>query len=134
MAAPTSPREAGSLPFPDKPAGEPNEKMPFAHIVVVMMENHSFDNLLGDLGRTRTDVDALTFENGSATNTNPGTGSDPVPALPLPNTGQARNISQSWKATHEQINGGAMDGFVRSEEGKSEAMGYYTPDVLPFAY
>ena len=127
-------RTAGSLPFPERPAGTPNPDMPFDHVVVVMMENHSFDNLLGDLGRTRTDVDALTFQNGSATNTNPGTGSKPVAAYPLTNTAQAKNITQSWKATHEQINGGAMDGFVSSEKGASEAMGYYTPEVLPFAY
>jgi phospholipase C len=37
-------REAGSRPFPDKPVGAINTDMPFDHIVVVMMENHSFDN------------------------------------------------------------------------------------------
>ena len=108
--------------------------MPFEHVVVVMMENHSFDNLLGDLGRTRTDVDALTFADERATNTNPGTGSDQVAAYPLTDTSQANDITQSWRATHEQIDGGAMDGFVRSERGKTEAMGYYTADILPFAY
>ena len=134
-AAPPITREAGSLPFPDKPVGEPNEAMPFDHIVVVMMENHSFDNLLGDLGRTRTDVKALTFDNaGHATNSNRAKDGSEVKSVPLPNTAQAQHITQAWKATHEQINSGAMDGFVRSEEGSSEAMGYYPPAVLPFAY
>jgi phospholipase C len=111
--------------------------MPFDHIVVVMMENHSFDNLLGDLGRTRTDVDALQFDAaGSVTNSNPDTASPPaqVRSFPAPNTAQAKNITQAWEATHRQINGGAMDGFVRSEKGATEAMGYYTPEVLPFVY
>jgi phospholipase C len=137
MAAPSSPRQAGSLLFPDLPAGTVNEQMPFDHIVVVMMENHSFDNLLGDLGRTRTDVDGLTFDAaGNPTNSNPDGASPPgqVSSFPCPNTAQAKNITQSWKATHEQINGGAMDGFVSSERGAREAMGYYTPEVLPFAY
>ena len=111
--------------------------MPFDHIVVVMMENHSFDNLLGDLGRNRPDVDGLTFDStGNATNSNPNGANPPaeVSSFACPNTTQAKNLTQSWKATHEQINGGAMNGFVRSEKGASEAMGYYGPAVLPFAY
>jgi phospholipase C len=52
--------------------------MPFDHIIVVMMENHSFDNLLGDLGRTRTDVDALHFDgSGASRNSNSGGGGTP---------------------------------------------------------
>jgi phospholipase C len=129
-------RHAGSLPFPNRPVGTVNKDMPFDHIIVVMMENHSFDNLFGDLGRTRTDVDALHFDaSGRPTNSNPGAGSAPgtVNSFALPNTAQAKNITQSWKATHQQIDGGAMDGFVRSS-GAREPMGYYTPPVLPFAY
>jgi phospholipase C len=135
-AAPSRPPEAGDLPFPDKPIGAVNEDMPFDHIVVVMMENHSFDNLLGGLGRTRPDVDGLTFDaSGKATNSNPGLGpQDEVTAFPLADTAQAKSVTQSWKATHEQINGAAMNGFVSSEKGATEAMGYYTPEVLPFAY
>src|SRR5579884_2806144 len=39
-------RTPDSLPFPHLPAGTPS--MPeIKHIVVLMMENHSFDNLLG---------------------------------------------------------------------------------------
>jgi phospholipase C len=111
--------------------------MPFDHIIVVMMENHSFDNLLGDLGRTRTDVDSLHFDgSGAPTNTNPGGGgaSGTVAAFALANTAQTTNITQSWKATHQQVNGGAMNGFVLSANGAREPMGYYTPEVLPFAY
>jgi phospholipase C len=131
-----TPRVAGTLPFPDKPVGTVNEQMPFDHIVVVMMENHSFDNLLGALGRTRTDVDGLSFDGaGQASNANPGSPRTPpeVKAFPLQTTAQAKNVSQSWKATHEQIDSGAMDGFVKSVNA-IEPMGYYTPEVLPFAY
>jgi hypothetical protein len=51
-----------------------NDAMPFDHIVVVMMENHSFDNLLGELPRSgQPAADGLTFDGaGMATNTNPG--------------------------------------------------------------
>ncbi len=129
-------RQAGSLPFPHEAPGTVNGAMPFDHIVVVMMENHSFDNLLGALSLGRADVNGLTFDGfGNATNSNPGANHTPaqVHAFPLANTAQAKNVSQSWKATHEQIAGGQMNGFVRSS-GAVEPMGYYTPEVLPFAY
>ncbi len=129
-------RRAGSLPSPHAPAGTPNNQMPFDHLVVLMMENHSFDNLLGALSLTRPEVDGLTFDStGKAQNSNPGVNHMPaqVHSFPVPNTAQAKNITQNWKATHQQVNGGAMDGFVRSS-GALEPMGYYTPEVLPFAY
>ncbi len=133
---PRASRQAGSLPFPDKPSGTVNQNMPFDHLVVVMMENHSFDNLLGALASSRADVDGLSFDvAGNATNSNPGTSGAPadVRAFPFANTAQARNVSQSWKATHTQIAGGQMNGFVRSVNA-IEPMGYYTRDILPFAY
>ena len=43
-------RSPDSLPFPDLPAG--TDTMPaIEHVVVLVMENHSFDNVLGMLGR-----------------------------------------------------------------------------------
>jgi phospholipase C len=99
------------------------------------MENHSFDNLLGSLGQTRPEVDGLSFENGVAQNANPGGGALPaqVRAFPLPDLAQAAHVTQSWRATHEQMDGGAMDGFVRSS-GTTEPMGYYTRELLPFSH
>ena len=129
---PVAKRSAGSRPFPNKPVGTVNADMPFDHIVVVMMENHSFDNIFGAL----PGVDGLTFDGqGRATNSNPGTPhtAADVVSFPFANTGQAKNVSQSWKSTHEQINGGLMNGFVQSS-GAAQPMGYYTPETLPFAY
>ncbi len=137
VAAERPRRGPGSLPFPGKRPGTVNHAMPFDHLVVVMMENHSFDNLLGALSRSRRDVDGLAFDaSGNATNANPGSDAEaaPVRSFALPNTAQAKNLSQSWKATHEQIDSGAMDGFVRSASGHAEPMGYYPPEVVPFAY
>ncbi len=131
------PRLAGSLPFPSLAPGTVNEAMPFDHVVVVMMENHSFDNLLGDLSRTRGYVDGLTFDSaGNPLNSNPGAepGDAEVKAFALEDTAQRKNVTQSWPATHEQIDGGKMDGFVRTAKGTEDPMGYYTPEVLPFAY
>ncbi len=124
-------REASSLPFPKQPPGTRNEDMPFDHIVVVMMENHSFDNLLG----THQGANGLTFKNGNVQDSNPGAPHtpDPVVAFELRDTSQGTHVTQSWKATHEQLNGGLMNGFVQSA-GSTQPMGYYTKTVLPFAY
>ncbi|HET9105108.1 MAG TPA: alkaline phosphatase family protein [Solirubrobacteraceae bacterium] len=134
--APPPRRSAGSLPHPDRPPGTPAPDMPFDHLVVVMMENHSFDNLLGALSRTRPEVDGLSFDAaGVAQNSNPGAAHMPpeVASFPLADTAQTRSVVQNWRATHAQIAGGAMTGFVRAS-GAQAPMGYYTPEVLPFAY
>jgi phospholipase C len=128
-------RQPGSLPFPHLPAGTVNAEMPFDHLIVVMMENHSFDNLIGALSQVHPGVDGLTLPPTPDASSNPGAPGMPatVDAFALTGTAQAKNITQSWKATHEQINGGAMDGFVRSANNV-EPMGFYTPVVLPFAF
>ncbi len=123
-----------SLPDPSRAAGTVDESLPFDHVVVVMMENHSFDNLLGALahsGQPKAHGLKLTAK-GTARNSNPGP-EGPVYSFPFPTTAQAGGVSQSWNATHEQIDGGRMDGFVRSVAG-DQPMGYWTADVLPFAY
>src|SRR3977135_1189997 len=49
-AAGSALRAPGSLPFPNLPPG--TDTLPqIEHIVVLMMENHSFDNYFGMLGR-----------------------------------------------------------------------------------
>ena len=65
-------RTPDSLPDPRRPAGTATGAMPFDHLVCVMMENHSFDNLLGALPRLgQPKADGLTFDSaGQATNTN----------------------------------------------------------------
>jgi phospholipase C len=136
VPAPAS-RKPGELPFPALAPGSANEALPFDHVVVVMMENHSFDNLLGDLSRTRGYIDGLTFDGaGKPLNSNPGTapGAAPVEAFALESTAQRTNVTQSWPATRAQIDGGKMDGFVETAKGTDDPMGYYTAEVLPFAY
>ena len=127
-------RVPDSLPDPSRPAGTATAAMPFDHVVCVMMENHSFDNLLGALPRLgQPHADGLTFDRaGQATNSNPGPNGT-VTSYVLPNTEQPGSVDQSWNATHRQIDGGKMDGFITSVNS-IEPMGYWTDEVLPFAY
>ncbi len=127
-------RVPDSLPDPSRPAGTATEAMPFDHVVCVMMENHSFDNLLGALPRLgQPHADGLTFDRaGQATNSNPSSNGT-VTSFVLPNTEEPGSVDQSWNATHQQIDAGKMDGFVASVNS-IEPMGYWTDEVLPFAY
>ena len=128
-------RKPGSLPHPGRPAGTVDAAMPFDHIVVVMMENHSFDNLLGALPTVgQRAADGLSFgRGGRPTNSNPSSAGAKVNAFALATTAQGPDVTQTWNATHEQVDGGRMDGFVR-QSGTSQPMSYYPPSVLPFAY
>ncbi|HEY0517318.1 MAG TPA: alkaline phosphatase family protein [Solirubrobacteraceae bacterium] len=127
-------RVPDSLPDPRRPAGTPDESLPFDHVIVVMMENHSFDNLLGALAHSgQPKARGLRFDRrGAARNSNPGA-AGPVRSFPFTGTAQGPNVSQSWNATHQQIDGGRMDGFVASVHDE-QPMGYWTEQTLPFAY
>ena len=119
----------GSRPDPSRPEG--TDLLPKVdHIVVLMMENHSFDNYLGMLGRG--DGFALD-DQGQPTNANPDENGNEVRAHHLTTTSQVGNhVSQNWKSSHIQYDDGKMDGFVRST-GEA-TMGYWTGDDLPFYY
>ncbi len=123
-------------PRPTEPPG--TDGLPqIKHIVILMMENHSYDNYLGMLTR-RGDGLAL-GPDGQPTATNPAAGGSPVGLRHLPTTAQVKYVpTQSWAASHIQWNDGACDGFVRSieqtvpGEDASSAMGYWTDADLPF--
>jgi len=93
------------------------------HVVVVMMENHSFDNLLGAIslsGQPR--AQGLHFHRGVALNSNPGP-EGPVRSFAFADTEQGPDVSQSWNATHEQIDEGRIVSFVDPELGVLSAVG-----------
>jgi phospholipase C len=131
-AAPTGLRRPDSLPDPGRPAGEATDALPFDHIVVLMMENHSFDNYFGMLPlRGQRAADGFTFDkHGNPTNSNPLRGGYVLP-YHAPSTCQPIGVTQSWNATHQQIDGGRMDGFARTDEG---SMAYWTDADIPFYY
>ncbi|HLI53878.1 MAG TPA: alkaline phosphatase family protein [Acidimicrobiales bacterium] len=120
----------GDRPYPNLPAGV--DTIPqVQHVVVLMMENHSFDNHFGAL--RRPGLDGLTFRDGYATNSNPSPDGETVYAAPAPSTCQANyKISQSWDASHRSWDYGANNGFVA--QCGPESMYYYTEEQIPFYY
>jgi phospholipase C len=129
-AAGAAPAPPGTRPYPNLPEGV--DTLPqIEHIVVLMMENHSFDNYFGLLGRG----DGFTLgADGKPTATNPDGHGNLVHAFHMPTPCQLDSKpSQSWNASHVQYAGGTNQGFVTSDSG-AVAMGYWTADDIPFYY
>jgi phospholipase C len=126
----------GQRPRPGLPEG--TDLLPqIRHIVVLMMENHSYDNYLGTLAGRGEGLPA--GPDGRPEASNPGQDGTPVAARRLPAGAQAEHVpSQSWYASHRQWNNGANDGFAASVQESlpgadpGVAMGYWTEDDLPF--
>lgn len=121
--------------------------IPIDNIVIVMMENRSFDHYFEDLvneGWSASDVDVA-----PAGTTNPGVDGG-TPDVPLTHGTQLcfADTNHGWDGTHQEIDNGMMDGFVLANDGTHEtptgappdflsgarAMVYYTKDDLPFMY
>jgi phospholipase C len=129
---------AGDRPRPDLAPG--TDLIPgIKHIVVLMMENHSYDNYLGmlpgrgegfPLGADGAPLAASTLPDGSS-----------FPAHHLSSTVQTpRDPTQSWHASHIQFGSGDNSGFARSVAetvpggDPTTPMGYWTEADLPFYY
>lgn len=138
-------RLPGSLPDPSLPAA--TDALPgIDHIVILMLENHSYDNLLGMLGRGAGQTprgDGFTLgPDGLPTATNPYGDGRIQHAFHMPTTCQlAGRPSQEWTTSHVAFDNGRNDGFVRaplyytsSQTVGGVAMGYWTGADLPFTY
>jgi phospholipase C len=133
--------------LPDASLAAGTDTMPeIEHVVVLMLENHSYDNLLGMLGREpgqrpRGDGFVLAGDGWPAA-TNPYPDGRLQRAFRMPTTCQFDSVpSQEWTASHNQYNNGANDGFVRTTIDPFTtqivgpvAMGYWTQDDLPLTY
>ena len=118
------------LPDPTSPPG--TDLVPqVRHIVLLMMENHSFDNYLGTLGRG----DGLPHP----PPTNERRDGTPITAFHFEKTTQTPEVpSQSWRSSHLQYGDGRNDGFATSIEDVTPdadptlGMGHWTATDLPF--
>jgi phospholipase C len=133
QATPPPLRAPNSLPYPNLPVGKKTGEFPFDHIVIVMQENHSFDNYFGMLPkRGQPLADGFAFDgSGKPTNSTPLNGKHEVAFHQASFAGSQNTGSQNWNDTHRQINGGAMDGFAATGPG---SMGYWDQPDLPFYY
>jgi phospholipase C len=124
----TALRRPDSLPHPHVPAG--TDMLPAVeHVVILMMENHSFDDHFGRLGRG----DGLKVSaNGTPLNYNPAGDGSYILSYPMPNTAVPVNskIGQNWNTSHLCWDHGTNMGFAKNCGPAS--MGHFTPAQLPF--
>lgn len=124
------PEDPGADPTPAGPT--PTLEDTIDTVVILMMENRSFDNYFGalTLEEGRTDIDGLT-----ADMSNPHPDGSQIAAYPA----EANCIADpphGWSSCHRQFNDGAMDGFVTehaARHGADEArrvMQYFGRDKL----
>jgi len=125
----------GDRPDPSRPVG--TDMLPqIKHIVVLMMENHSFDNYLGTLGSG----EGLPLgDDGRPDAENPDSAGTMIRSHHANSTVQDPGVPcQSWSASHAQWASGKMNGFVTSAEqaapegDKTAPMAYWTSQDLPF--
>ncbi len=87
------------------------------HIVIVLQENHTFDNYFGTYpGADGTSSGSYCLPEAPGSPKCIGPFHDPS-LTPV-------DMSHNWRSAHEDYDSGKMDGFVYSE-GSKETMGYY---------
>jgi phospholipase C len=136
--------EAGALPAETQGESTPSGKdIPIDHVLVLMMENRSFDHYfqkLPEYGQPDVDVAPPGFSN-------PDPNGMPVEPFHMSDYCFV-DTAHGWGSVHEQVNDGKMDGFVTTNEMNHElpangtldmlsgkrAMGYYDQTDLPFYY
>ncbi len=97
---------------------------PIKHTIIIMEENHSFDNYFGTYPganglNTRT---ALPKSIGSAELYQP---------FHIQGTVVSRDLCHAWECIHEAYHNGGMDGFVYAA-GSDLTMGYFDHNEIPY--
>ncbi|MFO0568468.1 MAG: alkaline phosphatase family protein [Polyangiaceae bacterium] len=114
---------------PQVPHGD---SMPFQHVVVLMMENRSFDHYFSKLPAYGVkDVDVATDLD---SNPDPANANQPVQRFHETRF-CIQDVDHDWEPVHEQWNLGKNDGFVKTNNpGGARAMGYHDQNDFPFYY
>lgn len=116
------------------PAGTEDKSNPIQHIVVIMQENHSFDNYFGALNDKNFYGDQV--DGVKSTYFNLNSRGNKVAMAPEKSLCLA-DPQHGWDAVHSDWNNGLLDGFVKTNEEKGvpeEVMGYFGPKDLPYYY
>lgn len=113
-------------PVPGLPEG--TDTLPqIEHVVILMMENHSFDSYFGMLDPAV----GFPLRNGQPAVYCPNGHGSVISAFHMPSPCQLQSEpSQSWDASHISYADGRNDGFVRASG--AVAMGYWTAADIPF--
>src|SRR5690348_15597107 len=105
------------------------------HLIVLMMENRSFDHVLGSLTTEgRADIDGIPTPPAAK----PSQDRTMVPQAPIESTNFNYNVPHDRETMLAQYSGGSFDDFVTAVQSQgvdpSLAMGYYTRKTFPVLY
>ena len=104
----------------------PPSRSGIEHIVVVMMENRSFDHFLGWLPNADGRQEGLTYLDAT------GTAHSTHPLAPDFTGCSHPDPDHSYAGGRVQYDGGAMDGFLRSGANDEYSIGFYVEEDRPF--
>jgi phospholipase C len=96
------------------------------HVIVVMMENRSFDHYLGWMKKADGRQAGLVYQDAS------GVSHATHPLAPDYQGCGHPDPDHSYTGARVEYNGGACDGWLRAGENDDYAIGYYTESDLPF--
>ena len=116
-ATPATVSQESALPSPDSSGIE--------HIVVVMMENRSFDHLLGWLPGANGKQAGLSYTDSAGE-------SHPTSRLTTFVGCSHPDPDHSYAGARSEFNNGAMDGWLRTTTNDVFSIGYYEEADLPF--
>jgi phospholipase C len=100
--------------------------LPIDTFVVLMMENRSFDHYLGWLPNADGRQAGLTYVDAA------GQAHQTARLAPDFQGCAHPDPDHSWEGGRQQMNAGAMDGFLRSGTNDEFSIGYYAEEDLPF--
>jgi phospholipase C len=106
------------------------------HFVVVMLENRSFDHLLGALAFDRDYPGRHAVDGLRGGESNPGLEGRPVFAQRRTSDILAVDLRPGWPLSHRAFNAGRNDGFVRARDPHlgPDVMAYHDRELAPFHY
>ncbi len=106
-------------------------------VVVLMMENRSFDHYLGALRQDASYPDRMTVDGLRGSESNPDGSGRAIPVFRTSNR-TPKDPPHGWDACHAQWNAGKNDGFVKAHAGagseQGEVMGFHDRSAIPFYY
>jgi phospholipase C len=104
-------------------------------IVVLMMENRSFDHFFGALRSDASYANASTVDGLRGSESNLSASGETVTVFKMDNF-TPEDPPHDWDPVHASWNDGANDGFVKAHQGASEkeVMGFHDRSQIPFYY
>jgi len=119
------PEEASDDSTPPRALPAPADA-PFDTVVVLMMENRTFDHLLGWMPGTEGVQEGLSFVDAE------GVEHDTYPLAPDWQGCSLKDPDHTWQGMAAQLNGGACDGFLKTQPtGDLFPIGFYREGDLP---